>query len=138
MEHSGPTRAIVREPGIPARRERAIKQAKPPRAEKREHEFKFSPGPLFQIPDLSTVKGVHPEAPETIRLHATYFDTDDLRLSRSGASLRYRNPEGWTVKLPVAKDTGTLTRDELHLEGEPGEPPKPPSTSSSRSFAASR
>jgi CHAD domain-containing protein len=89
-----------------------------------EHEFKFSPGPLFQIPDLSTVKGVHPDAPETIRLQATYFDTDDFRLSRAGASLRYRNPDGWTVKLPVAKDVGTLTRDELHFGGEPGEPPQ--------------
>jgi CHAD domain-containing protein len=89
-----------------------------------EYEFKFSPGPLFQIPDLSTVKGLHPDAPETIRLQATYFDTDDFRLSRAGASLRYRSPEGWTVKLPVAKDTGALTRDEIHLEGEPGEPPQ--------------
>ena len=67
-----------------------------------EHEFKFSPGPLFQIPDLSTVKGIHPDAADTIRLQATYFDTDDFRLSRAGASLRYRTPEGWTVKLPVA------------------------------------
>ncbi|MEX1008468.1 MAG: CYTH and CHAD domain-containing protein [Acidimicrobiia bacterium] len=90
----------------------------------REHEFKFSPGPLFQLPDLSTVDGLHPDAPDMIRLQATYFDTDDFRLSRAGASLRYRNAEGWTVKLPVARDAEALTRHELHLDGEPGEPPQ--------------
>ena len=31
---------------------------------------------------------------------ATYYDTADLRLARAGASLRYRNDDGWTVKLP--------------------------------------
>jgi CHAD domain-containing protein len=88
-----------------------------------EHEFKFSPGPFFDLPDLSSVEGVHPEPPETIRLLATYFDTDDFRLSRAGASLRYREPEGWTVKLPIARDAA-LARDEIHIEGTPGEPPE--------------
>jgi CHAD domain-containing protein len=89
----------------------------------REHELKFSPGPLFRIPDLATVTGLCPEPAATLRLHATYFDTDDFRLSRAGASLRYRNVEGWTVKLPVASDGDALTRHELHLDGEPGAPP---------------
>jgi CHAD domain-containing protein len=35
-----------------------------------------------------------------IGLTATYFDTADLRLARCAASLRYREPEGWTAKLP--------------------------------------
>jgi CHAD domain-containing protein len=90
-----------------------------------EHEIKFAPGPLFRIPDL---EGVHPglraEPTTTIKLQASYFDTADLRLARAGASLRYRNVEGWTVKLPVARDAASLTRRELHIDGDPGEPPE--------------
>jgi CHAD domain-containing protein len=88
-----------------------------------EHELKFSPGPLFVVPDLSSIGGVHPNAAETFRLSATYFDTADFRLARAGASLRYRDPEGWTVKLPVGRGGDSLSRDELHVDGEPGDPP---------------
>jgi CHAD domain-containing protein len=89
----------------------------------REREFKFTPGPSFRLPPLTDVElGVRAETSEPVRLAATYFDTDDLRLSRAGASLRYRDPEGWTVKLPVTKGA-LLERDELHCEGDPGEPP---------------
>ncbi len=95
-----------------------------------EHELKFSPGPFFRVPDLNTL---HPrlraDAVDTLRLQAVYYDTDDLRLARAGASLRYRNVEGWTVKLPVARDArdarvaGALTRQELHVDGDPGDDP---------------
>ena len=89
-----------------------------------EYELKFSPGPLFRVPDLSSVQPpVRAETPETVRLQATYYDTDDLRLARSGASLRYREPEGWTVKLPIRRDDG-LARDEIHVDGDPGAPPE--------------
>jgi CHAD domain-containing protein len=88
-----------------------------------EHETKFSPGPFFQVPDLATLPGVQPDAPEIIRLQAVYYDTDDFRLARSGASVRYRNAEGWTVKLPVTQDAGALDRQELHLDGEPDDDP---------------
>jgi CHAD domain-containing protein len=89
-----------------------------------EHEIKFTPGPWFQVPDLNWVApGVHAEAAATRSLQASYFDTDDLRIARSGASLRYRSDEGWTVKLPVGLDEG-LTREEVHVDGEPGEPPE--------------
>ena len=88
-----------------------------------EHELKFSPGPLFVVPDLSSIPGLHGGPPDTLRLSATYFDTDDFRLARSGASLRYRDPEGWTVKLPVARSSSELARQELHVDGEPGDPP---------------
>jgi CHAD domain-containing protein len=87
-----------------------------------ERELKFSPGPLFVVPDLATITGLHPEPPVTERLSATYFDTDDFRLARAGASLRYRDPEGWTVKLPAGRGD-TLERHELHVDGAPGEPP---------------
>jgi CHAD domain-containing protein len=90
-----------------------------------EHELKFSPGPLFVVPDLGSIAGVRPDAPDTVRLSAVYFDTEDLRLSRAGASLRYREPEGWTVKLPVARSNTALERHELHVDGEPGELPEP-------------
>jgi CHAD domain-containing protein len=88
-----------------------------------ERELKFSPGPLFVVPDLSSIAGVHLDPAETFRLSATYFDTPDFRLARAGASLRYRAPEGWTVKLPVGSGSDTLSRDELHVDGEPGDPP---------------
>jgi CHAD domain-containing protein len=87
-----------------------------------ERELKFSPGPLFVVPDLASITGVRPDAPVTERLSATYFDSDDFRLARAGASLRYRDPEGWTVKLPAGRGE-LLERHELHVDGEPGDPP---------------
>ena len=56
----------------------------------RERELKFSPGALFQLPDLNAIEGVHAGDPETIRLQAVYFDTDDLALRRAGCTLRIR------------------------------------------------
>jgi CHAD domain-containing protein len=56
-------------------------------------------------------------------LEATYFDTDDLRLARFGSTLRYRNDEGWTVKLPVATDGALVSRREVLFAGERHEPP---------------
>jgi CHAD domain-containing protein len=88
-----------------------------------EHEIKFTPGPWFQVPDATGLApGVQADAPETLSLQAFYYDTDDLRIVRSGASLRYRSDDGWTVKLPRALGEG-LTRDEIHVDGPPGEPP---------------
>ncbi len=88
-----------------------------------ERELKFTPGPSFRLPPLDNPElGVRAEAAGTARLVAIYFDTADLRLARSGASLRYREPEGWTVKLPIARGE-LLTRDEIHVHGDPGEPP---------------
>jgi CHAD domain-containing protein len=88
-----------------------------------EHELKFSPGPLFRVPDLSAIPGTRAVGPEEIRLQAVYFDTDDFRLARAGASLRHRDAEGWTVKLPIAHDSSSLTRTEHHVPGEAGDDP---------------
>ena len=89
-----------------------------------ERELKFTPGPSFRLPPLDNPElGVRAEGAGATRLVAIYFDTADLRLARAGASLRYREPEGWTVKLPVARSE-LLTRDELHIHGDPGEPPE--------------
>ncbi len=55
-------------------------------------------------------------------LKATYYDTADLRLARSGITLRYRTGEGdasgWHLKLPLDQDGGR-TRNELHFDGPP-------------------
>ena len=62
------------------------------------------PGPSFELPDLDDPPGAcTPTRPITTKLVAVYYDTADFRLARAGASLRYRNDEGWTVKLPVAQ-----------------------------------
>jgi CHAD domain-containing protein len=60
---------------------------------------------------------------QDIEQEATYFDTPDLRLTRSGASLRYRSDDGWTVKLPEGREGATFTRAEHGFPGEPGPPP---------------
>ena len=92
-------------------------------ASHQERELKFSPGHAFRLPDFTDPgRGIHADAAETLRLQAAYFDTTDLRLARSGASLRYRSDSGWTVKLHVSGDTA-LVRSELHVDGEPGDPP---------------
>jgi CHAD domain-containing protein len=58
--------------------------------------------------------------PEELRLSASYFDTADLALLRSGITLRRReggDDAGWHLKLPVAADT----REEVRLPlNEPG------------------
>ena len=60
---------------------------------------------------------------DTVDQHAVYFDTDDLRLTRAGASLRFRSDDGWTVKTPVATDGDEVVRHEHGFAGGPGRPP---------------
>jgi CHAD domain-containing protein len=89
-----------------------------------EEERKYDVGPDFAVPDLSgAVPGVGRVLPlPPVTLTATYYDTEDLRLARSGASLRYRrgDSEPWTVKLP----TGSVgVRHEISRPGRPGTPP---------------
>jgi len=66
------------------------------------------------------------------RLTATYWDTRDLRLTRSGLSLRHRaasdgSERGWTVKLPAASHglggPAVLSRSEVAYPGADREPP---------------
>jgi CHAD domain-containing protein len=92
----------------------------------RERETKLAPAPGFRLPDLTgVVEGVSTVPADTLDLQATYFDTPDLRLARSGASLRYRNDEGWLVKLPEpdSDEDGLLARHEHRFDGAPGAPP---------------
>jgi CHAD domain-containing protein len=87
-----------------------------------EREVKLLAPPGFVVPDLDGVAPGITAVPLTPQsLEATYYDTPDLRLARSGASLRYRTGEGaprWTLKLPKAAGGPGLVRTELEFEGE--------------------
>ena len=67
------------------------------------------------------------ELPE-LHLDATYYDTNDLRLARSGITLRWRGGElgpPWTVKIPDEVGGPTLDRHEIRFDGRVDEVPGP-------------
>ena len=89
-----------------------------------EEERKYDVDAGFRLPDLSDCV---PEDGRLIvrppqRLRATYYDTADLRLARSGASLRFRrgDDDPWTVKLPT---DAPGVRNEISLPGTPSAVP---------------
>ncbi|HET9143929.1 CYTH and CHAD domain-containing protein [Actinophytocola sp.] len=90
-----------------------------------ETERKYELGPDTRLPVLDGLPGVVASSdPETEELDAVYFDTADLRLARSGVTLRRRSggPDaGWHLKVPVGPDTRDETRVPLGAAGE--EPP---------------
>lgn len=58
-------------------------------------------------------------SPQWHRLHTVYYDTPDLRLTRWGASLRFRVDEGWVVKLPAPSSSKHDSfRTEHHFAGD--------------------
>lgn len=87
---------------------------------KLEREVKLAAWGGFALPPLDDVAPeVTAEPLKTKKLDATYYDTGDLRLARSGVSLRHRvgdNPP-WTVKLPDGDDGPVMSRRELPFEG---------------------
>ncbi len=88
-----------------------------------ERELKLAADAEFRMPSVyglggATVRHAPPERNAT-----TYYDTDDLRLARWGASLRHRPGEGWTVKLPAERDAPFLVRPEIVFEGNGEAPP---------------
>jgi CHAD domain-containing protein len=91
----------------------------------RERELKFSPEPGFRADEaIAGLDSVRVGDPDVRTLHATYYDTADLRLARAGSSLRWRDDQGWMVKLPApGGGDGLLARDELAVTGAPGTPP---------------
>ncbi len=95
-----------------------------------EREVKLAVSPEFRLPLLTDrAAGVIAGAARDIEMTATYYDTEDLRLSRAGASLRHRTDDGWTVKLPEhraaeAFTSAGLARLEFHFEGGPAAPPE--------------
>ena len=99
----------------------------------RETERKYeSDGPLDAalIAELATATAGAPDRdaptprePTEFALSATYYDTADLRLARSGLTLRRRrggSDDGWHLKLPAGADS----RDEVRLPlGQARKPP---------------
>lgn len=90
-----------------------------------EEERKFEVDAAFRVPDLEELV---PEGGRLVvrpqqRLRATYYDTADLRLARSGASLRFRrgDDEPWTVKLPTEAQG---VRNEISMSGPQTAPPE--------------
>jgi inorganic triphosphatase YgiF len=80
-----------------------------------ETEQKYDADADFVLPDLGGLGGSAKAArPRRYYLSATYFDTDDLDLSKNRITLRRRvggPDEGWHLKRPVRQDT----RQELHI-----------------------
>ncbi len=91
---------------------------------KLEREAKFEVGHDFRMPDLSSLdESMRGEVGTTERFVSTYHDTDDLRLVRWGASLRYRTTEGWAVKLPRSVEGSIVVRQEHTFDGGAGRAP---------------
>lgn len=93
--------------------------------------MKLDAGPDFILPDLSgTIAGATVSVVPPRHLAAAYYDTEDLRLARSGITVRYRTdrpagsrsraPGTWTVKLPAAAGLGQLARDEIDVTAPAG------------------
>jgi CHAD domain-containing protein len=79
-----------------------------------ETERKYEVPSGMTLPDADRLFGLAVGSSDEAELDVTYFDTDDLRLARSGVTLRRRaggDDAGWHLKLPVDADT----RDELQL-----------------------
>ncbi len=86
--------------------------------------MKLSVSESFVMPELDGLRdGVAPVpwGPEDV--WTVYFDTDDLRLARWGASLRHRLGQGWTVKLPPEVEGDVLVRAELTFPASGRRPP---------------
>jgi CHAD domain-containing protein len=88
-----------------------------------ERELKLTAGADFRMPSIYGLGGATVRSAPPERNATTYYDTDDLRLARWGASLRHRPGEGWTVKLPAERDAPFLVRPEIVFEGNGGRPP---------------
>lgn len=89
-----------------------------------ETERKYEVPSGMTLPDADRMFDLAVGSSDEAELDATYFDTDDLRLARSGVTLRRRaggDDAGWHLKLPVDADT----RDELQvpMERDTAQPP---------------
>lgn len=100
-----------------------------------EREVKLAAWPGFELPSVDgAIDGLTADTAHPVTMQATYFDAADLRLTRTGISLRHRTGEGdgagtWTLKLPAAPSAesdggrGDLRREEVVVPGRSGEPP---------------
>jgi CHAD domain-containing protein len=91
-----------------------------------EWERKYELPPGTPTPRLTGVNGIAQQGdPTESHLDATYFDTSDFRLARTGITLRRRtggSDEGWHLKLPI----GPERREEIQvpLGKKPNEVPR--------------
>ncbi|UYP19649.1 CYTH and CHAD domain-containing protein [Rhodococcus sp. Z13] len=79
-----------------------------------ESERKYATSADRPVPDLRGLPGTETIDVDRVELSAQYHDTADLRLLRSGITLRRReggDDAGWHLKLPAGQDT----RTELHF-----------------------
>src|SRR6266496_637543 len=86
------------------------------------YEAGAEPPPLGDLPGVSDVDGPHEE-----RLSAVYYDTEDQRLARHGATLRRRtggHDEGWHLKVPVGGDSRVELQVPLDTGPATNEPPR--------------
>jgi CHAD domain-containing protein len=81
-----------------------------------EREAKLQAPPAFRLAALAG-DGLRLTEREPERLVTTYVDTPDLRIARWGCSLRHRQGEGWTVKLPPSEQGSLLVRGEHPFPG---------------------
>lgn len=91
-----------------------------------EREVKLAVWPGFELPSLDDVAdGVLAVPAHEQRLDAVYYDTPDLRLARSGITVRHRSDDGWTLKLPDDGPAvpGGLSRREITVKGDARRPP---------------
>jgi CHAD domain-containing protein len=90
-----------------------------------EREVKLTVGPEFQLPPLDgLLQGAHVAPGEDLQLETVYYDTPDFRLARWGCSLRLRQGEGWTLKLPSSSEGPALARQELTFPDQGRRPPE--------------
>ena len=83
-----------------------------------ERETKLTAPAGFQMPELAGPDdGLLAEAQPERRYTTVYWDTPDHRLARWDATLRHRDGEGWTVKLPGELAGGLLEREEHTFQG---------------------
>lgn len=104
---------------------------------KLEREVKLAAWGGFVLPDLAgALDGITTRPLTERRLDAIYYDTPDLRLARSGLSLRHRvgDDPPWTVKLPEGDQGPVMSRREVTFDGPPGAVP-PPASSLVRAYA---
>ena len=86
----------------------------------REREVKLAASAAFRIPSLDGLGDDVLTIPhDAERLQTVYFDTPDFRLARWGVSLRHREGQGWTTKLPSEDGSGNLLiRGEFTFPGD--------------------
>jgi CHAD domain-containing protein len=81
-----------------------------------ERETKLLAPAGFRLPDLAG-DGLSATPPDERRYATVYLDTPELDVARWGCSLRHREGQGWTVKLPSQSEGDLLVRGEHEFDG---------------------